>query len=167
VTVRRTIEVHAEDSLSIERYGIRAPSLDAPWANVHDALAIAEITLAHRAGRLPIVTVHLDGQTDERLTEQLTRDLSDRVTIEEAELGLDDDFFIERIDHLISHAGLNHETTFGCEKAPTQVDDPFTFDVAGLGFDDGVFARSGLSDPDTMWRFDQADRGFDDGLLSY
>lgn len=167
VTTRRTVEVHVEDPESVDAYGMRSPRLDAPWASVHDALAIGEIVLAHRAERMPIVTVRLDGQTDERLTQQLTRDLSDRVTIEESEIGLDDDFYIERIDHVISHAGFNHITSFGCEKVVSQIDDAFTFDVAGRGFDDGKFGRTGLSDPDNIFRFDTAGQGFDDGLLVY
>lgn len=166
VTTRRTVEVEVSDPVSIDRFGVRAPNLDAPWANQHDALAIGQIVLAHRAERLPIVTVRLDGQTDERLTQQLARDLSDRVTIDESEIGLDDDFYIERIDHVISHAGLNHVTSFGCEKVTSQIDSAFTFDVAGRGFDDGNFGKQGLDDPDNVFRFDTAGQGFDDGLLA-
>lgn len=166
VEVRRTVQVHVEDSVSIDRYGRRTGSINAPFANVHDALAIAEIILAHRAERLPIVQMLVINKTVERLTEQLGRDLSDRITIVEPELGLNDDFYIEQIAHH-SIGSFRHETTFGCEQAPTQIDSAFTFDVAGRGFGDGKFGLGGLSDPDNIFRFDTAGQGFDDGLLAY
>lgn len=166
VAVRRTVQVHFDDPVSIERYGRRTGSIEAPFANVHDALAIAEIVLAHRAERLPIVHMRVQNATDERLTQQLSRDLSDRITIVEPELGLDDEFFIEQIAHN-ADGFFYHETIFGCEKTLSQIDNAFTFDVAGRGFDDGKFGLAGLSDPDNMFRFDEAGRGFNDGLLAY
>lgn len=168
LSVASTFQVHAEDSTSIQRYGRRSPpSLDAPWVGIHDAKAIAEIMLAHRAERLPIVTFRVVNGNDTRMTQMLSRDLSDRVTVVEAETGLNADFYIEHIGHTITQAGLFHETTFGCEKAPTQPSSVFRFDTAGQGFNDGRFGITGLSDPDTMFRFDQEGQGFDDAVFAY
>lgn len=168
VAVRRTVQIRAEDSASIDDFKLRAPGIDAPWVNVHDALAIAEVTLAHRAQPLPIVRFLLDGGDDDTvMAQQLGRDLSDRLTIIETETAVNDEFFLERIEHTVSDGGGRLATVFGCEQVPAQVTDPFTFDVAGLGFDDGAFAKSGLSDPDTMWRFDEAGHGFNEGLLAW
>ena len=56
VAVRSTRQVFADDSESIRKYGRKSYTQDAPWVNVHDAEAIAEVILAHRAERLPIAS---------------------------------------------------------------------------------------------------------------
>ena len=165
-----TVQVHVEEPVSISRYGRRSYTQDAPWVNVYDAQAIAEILLAYRAERLPIVSLRmvsgLHGDST-RMTQMLSRDLSDRVTVVESESGLNDDFFIERIEHTISDAGAVHETVFGCEKAPTDISNVFRFDTAGHGFNDGLFGIVGMDDPAIMFRFDTASHGFDDGVFAH
>jgi hypothetical protein len=43
-------------------------------------------------------------------------------------------------------------------------DNPFTFDVAGAGFDDGVFDPTGADNPENVFIFDHATQGqFDFG----
>jgi hypothetical protein len=168
--VRRTVQVSAIESTSVSKYRTRSYSRDVPWAGVNDARAIVDLILARYAERLPIVTFRVASGTNgnsTRLLHQLARDLSDRVTVVEAQTGLSDDFFIERIEHTISEVGRLHETTFGCEKAPTPPASPFTFDVSGRGFNDGVFGAVGLDDPTTVFIFDHATQGkFDTGLLA-
>ena len=166
VRVVRTIQGQAEDTASIAKYGRRTYSGEAPWAGVEDAQAIADTILAYRAERLPIVNLRVVNGNDTRWTQQLSRDLSDRITIVDAETGLSGDFFIERIEHRISDAGLFHETVFGCEKVPTAGTSLFRFDVAGAGFNDGKFGATGLDNASTMFRFDTASQGFNDGILS-
>lgn len=152
-----TTQVHAEESVSIGRYGRRSmpASLDAPWLNENDAEAVAEIILGYRAERLPVVHIHLSNYNSTRLTQQLERDLSDRVTIIEDETALSADFFVERIHHVISDGGLRHQTTFGCEKRPTPTAG-FILDTSLL--DTGVLGSIGLDDPATIFILD-------DGLL--
>jgi hypothetical protein len=171
VQVVRTIQVHAEDADSIgtpeqPRYGRRSWPNDAPWAGVNDAEAIADLILAQRAERLPIVSVKLVSANDTRLTQMLSRDLSDRITIVDAATGLNDDFYIEQIQHSVSE-GLFHETVFGCEMVPATPTGLFRFDVAGAGFNDGKFGGTGLDDPDTIFLFDSATQGFDDGEFAH
>lgn len=163
-----TVQITAEDSTSISRYGRRSlPSGRQPvWAGVHDARAIADIILSQRAARLPTVTVTIVGGSDTQLAEQLGRDLSDRVHITDAETGLDADFFVEQIEHVIGAAGLFHTTRFGCEMVPTPASNPFTFDLSGSGFDDGAFGSQGLDDPDDVFIFDDPLQGqFDVGAF--
>jgi hypothetical protein len=78
---------------------------------------------------------------DKRLTQQLARDLSDRVHITDTELGLSADFFIEQISHATSGHGRVLTTTFGCEKADaTSPANLFTFGAATNGkFGTGKF----------------------------
>lgn len=166
VAVRRTAQVHAEDSTSITRYGRRSYSQDAPWVTQADADAIAAVILAHRAERLPIVSLRMVNGHDSRLTQMLSRDLSDRITIVDAETGLNDDFFVERIEHSISEAGLYHETVFGCEKVPTQATDVLKLDIGQL--DVNRLGFEGLSDSSLVFILDHATQGkLDEVLLGY
>jgi len=160
--------VSADEPVSVGRYGRRSmPSgRDPVWAGVHDAAAIADLILAQRAERLPTLKVTVKGANDTRLAEQLGRDLSDRVTVVNAELGLNRDFYIEQISHTVSEGGKWHHTTFGFEAAPATIGNVFRFDTAGQGFDDGVFGGIGRDEPDTIFRFDVAGQGFDDGVFA-
>jgi hypothetical protein len=57
-------------------------------------------------------------------------------------------------------------TSFGVEKIPPVVTNPFTFDLAGAGFDQGQFVGGGIDNPATMFRLDTAGQGFDQGVFS-
>lgn len=163
------IVVTVEDQQSIDRYGRKSmESGRLPvWCNQYDAQAILELIVAKRSERLPTITVTMRGAGNaSRLAECLGRNLSDRVHVTEALTGLDADCFIEQIAHAVRQGGLEHVTTFGLEKIPPVVTNPITFDVAGKGFNDGVFAGGGLDDPDTMFRFDVAGVGFNQGVFA-
>lgn len=165
-----TVQVAAEEPVSIGRYGRRsAPSTRSPvWASVYDAEAIADLILGQRAERLPTLTVTFRGGNAARLTQQLSRDLSDRVHVVDTNTGLDDDFFVEQISHTITQGGAEHVTTFGLEKAPDTGGNLFTFNVAGKGFNDGVFAMVGRDDPAAIFTFDAGSgHRFDEGLFAY
>lgn len=162
-----TVVVAAEDGSSITKYGRRTgTSLRRPvWAGIHDARAIADLIIGKRAERLAAISVTMFGN-DTRLLQQLTRDLSDRVHVIEPDTGLDADCYVERITHDITQAGYDHRTQFGLEKVPTTVATPFTFDVAGRGFNDGLFAQAGSDNPANMFLFDTASgHGFDQGVF--
>lgn len=173
VQVRRSYQVEAEDSTSIGRYGERDPlQLRARWAGVHDAAALADLVLAARAERAPLVTITLISGTREagdaaRVKQQLGRDLSDRVHIRELDnTCVDYDMFLERIKHRISDGGMLLATEFTLEKAAQQAANVFRFDDADYGFDNGVFAAAGLDDPEAIFIFDDADRGFGEGVFA-
>jgi hypothetical protein len=164
-----TVRVVVEDSTSIAQYGRRsADSERGPvWANAYDALAIAQILVGRRAQRLATLSVSIVGANSTRLAQILTRNLSDRVHLVEGHTGFDADAFVERIAHSIGQGGTEHRTTFGIEKAPTEVSNPFTFDVAGAGFNQGAFQALGIISGTSMFRFDVAGQGFDQGILAY
>lgn len=168
VPVTHTVQVHGEDPVSVDKHGRRAYPDDAPWAGVHDALAVAQVILGHRAERLPVIRARMVGGNDTRLAQMLGRDLSDRVRVDWAGGHINADFYVERIEHTLSKgAPVHHETVFGCEKAPSQVTNVFRFDTTGAGFDQGRFGRTGLDDPANMFRFDTAGQGFDQGVLAH
>lgn len=172
VTIAQTVQVQRSDDTSIANHGARSyPDSAAKWANRFDAEAIADLILNQRANRLPVVTITLtagaDGD-DTRLHQMLSRDLSDRITIVDAETGINAAFFIEQIQHDISQAGLYHVTRFACEKIRDQAGNVFRFDVAGAGFDDGVFGSDGLIDHTKILILGHATQGqLDQEVLAY
>lgn len=164
------VVVSAEDAESVGKYGPK--SLDAGrlpvWANVYDAAAILTLIVAKRGERLPTLQVTMrGGGSPQRLAECLGRNLSDRVHVTESLTGLDSDCFIEQIQHTVGQGGTEHVTTFGVEKIPPVVSNPFTFDLAGAGFDQGLFNGPGADNPANMFRFDTVGQGFDQGVFSY
>lgn len=172
----RTVKVGASDPVSIQRHGPRSNPDDAPWANTNDAYAIAQLLLAHYAQRRPTVQLRLVSSDSDHLLQILQRTISDMITISHGELGLSADFHIESIEHTIARmpstteadSGCEqrvHYATLGCERTGLVVPtDPFTFDVAGLGFDDGVFDPTAADDPTQVFIFDDPTQGqFDYG----
>lgn len=167
VSVIRTVKVGFEDTESRDRYGRRSYTEDVPWAGVNDAQAIAEIIVGYRARPRPGVQLRVVSQDIAHLTQILSRQVSDRITIRNDQLEMDADFHIESISHTISSLGALHAVVFGCEAVIEQAENVFIFDVAGHGFNDGVFAFAGLNDPDTIFLFDVAGQGFNDGMLAH
>ena len=143
VTVARTVQVSVTDTASQTAYGRRGlPSgIDLGDATVEDVVAVATTLVTRYAQRKPIVTIPVANLNDKRLTQQLARDLSDRVHITDTETGLNADFFIEQISHATSGTGRVLTTTFGCEKADaTSPANVFVFDDATNGkFGTGKF----------------------------
>ncbi|HSE08465.1 MAG TPA: hypothetical protein VLB29_07350 [Nocardioidaceae bacterium] len=167
VPVARTVEVSVTDSTSITRHGERSYPDDAPWANQHDALAVAQLLLAAYTERRPTVSLRIVSSDLPHHLEAVSRQISDLITIGNGELGLAGDFFIESVQHTLARMageddcpGPVHYATFGCERSGTVVpDNPFTFDKAGAGFDDGVFDPSGFDNPHAVFIFDDPAQG--------
>lgn len=171
VSTVTTRVIKAENTTSIGQYGPRSlPSAREPvWAHLNDAVAIAELILAQRAERLPTVTITIRGGNDTRLVQQLSRDLSDRITIVDAETGLNSDFHIEQIQHAISDAGAMLTTSFGCEKIPDPITDLLILNDAVRGLlGTGRLGGVGTNEPDVMFVLDDATQGvLGDSILAY
>lgn len=172
VDTSTTVRVTVEDVASIAKYGRRTQeNSQAPnWVGLYDAQAIAEILIGRRAERLPTLTttmVSTNAASSLRQAQIFNRELSDRVHVIEPHTGMDTDCFIERITHSIGQGGTEHRATFALEKIPTDVSSPFTFDVAGLGFNDGKFQALGVVPGADVFLFDAASQGFDQGAFGY
>lgn len=171
IPVLRTIKVSRMDTGSISEHGERSYPETAPWANANDAEAIANMILLHYAQRRPTVQLRVHTQNPSHFLQVLQRTISDRVHIRHDELGLDDDFFVERVTHTIQRinkagAAPVHSVVLGCEKQLELVSNPFTFDKRGAGFDQGVFDPISADDADTVFIFDDPTQGqFDVGLF--
>lgn len=152
VTAPKTRKSFNEDTTSIETYGPQSTTSEFPWANLNDMDSIAQVILGQRSDRLPVVYIKLNNGHPIRISNMLKRQLSDRVhLVEYLQTFMNDDYFIEVIEHNIEAGGRKHTVTLGCEKAREQSvieqdENPlpvFTFDVAGQGFDDGYFVEGG------------------------
>jgi hypothetical protein len=73
------------------------------------------IVTAYRVPR-PIVTVALKNANATRLAQMLTREVSDRVTVNESQTGLAAACFVERVEHVVTEAGRFQTTLLGLEK---------------------------------------------------
>jgi hypothetical protein len=168
VTVSRTVEILREDATSITDNGVRAwPNTNAPFLNVNDADAIGQQILTRYKDKTATVRLRVVACDGAYLAKILALELGDRITIHNRQFRLADDFTIERIEHTVLGRGKIHAVVFACERVRAQLTTAFTFDVAGLGFDDGVFGLSGYPDPSTLFRFDVAGQGFDQGKFGY
>ena len=170
ITAGASIKIDEIDSASISTHGDKSYPNDLQWVERHNAQAVAFIILAHYAQRRPIVQLRLVSCDPEHFEQMVTRTISDRITIRNGELGLFDDFFIESVAHTISRINPDqppvHSVILGCEKDIVEIENCFTFDVVGKGFDQGVFCGQGVDDPDTVFIFDDPQQGqFDFGVF--
>jgi hypothetical protein len=170
IVVKRNLKIHREDSGSISQHGERAYPDAAPWANANDADAIAGAILVRYAERRPTVDLRVVTQDPVHFLQIVTRTVGDRIHIRNDEMGIDDDYFVERITHSITRFNQPghfpvHSVIFGCEKATVQSSNPFRFDVRGAGFDQGIFDPISSDSPFTAFMFDHPVNGvFDFGV---
>lgn len=168
----RTDIVKQSDADSIRLNGTKSYPNEAPWANFYDAIALTDLALAYYAKRRPTVAMRVVNCDDAHTAEINARTVSDRITIANDELRLDTDFHVERLEHTVTRLGIVHAAVMYCEMAPGELSPgavPFTFDVAGRGFDDGVFDVSGgIGDFSSVFIFDHPTQGqFNFGRFGY
>lgn len=162
VSVRTTELVKAEDPTSQSRYGIRTwPSLREPaWASLPDAQAIADLILAQRAQRIPTVRIEVANRSDAAVTQQLTRNLSDRIRLTIPTADLDSEFFIERIEHTIDEGGRVFTTALFLERVPTTAANWLVLDSSTQGrLNSATLGGVGLSSSTTAFRLGDPLRG--------
>jgi hypothetical protein len=165
--VVRTVKVTAEDAASIATYERNEWPGEVPWANIYDAQAIATRIVAVYAQPRPAVTITVASLDASYLAQIIARQISDRITIRDDDIGINTDYMIEKITHRITKLGVMHEVTFGCQVVdPTQPANAFTFDVAGKGFNDGAFSTAGIDSAANVFRFDAAGQGFNQGVFA-
>lgn len=172
VPVIKTVKIALQDSASIASHGERDHPDQAPWAGASDAYAVALLILSHYAQRLPTVQLRLAASDPGHWAQVVGRTIGDRITIKHDELGMAADFFIESVEHTITRIWQDrppvHSVILGCEKVPvTAPANPFTFDLRGSGFDQGLFDPISSDDPTTIWIWGHPVQGvFDNGLFA-
>jgi hypothetical protein len=166
VPIARTVTITATDPSSVGNYGPQDwPAGAPPFVNQYDAQAIATRLVAIYAARRPSLTFTLDGYTPALLATLLQMQISDRITVRNDIGGINTDFVIERLVFQVKQLDML-ELTIGCQVAdPVQPTNIFQFDVAGHGFNQGLFGTEGLDSATTVFRFDTAGQGFNQGVF--
>jgi hypothetical protein len=104
------------NTTSIQTYGQREYT---PGMRREIAISVAQdlanaVVVMYQNPR-PIVEITMIGGDSTALGQCLGREISDRVTVVNTEIGLNTDVMVDRIAHAIHYGGNLHETTFGCE----------------------------------------------------
>lgn len=93
-------ELEVEDTASQGDYGVRRFGAEPQYiGKTLNARDWAGYVVGAFKDPIPMLRLSFSPYDDTILTEMLSRKLSDRVTVVNGELGLDDDFFIEKIDY--------------------------------------------------------------------
>ena len=141
VTAADPVVLQAEDATSQTAYGKRSyPSPGKHIPDPEEALDWANYNLGIYKDPIPLITLTLHGAYSSTiLTEILTRDLSERVTVvaeNSVGLGINQDFFIEAEQHMIMPGGY-HVATYLL--SPAEAYGGFwVLDVSELGFNSRV-----------------------------
>jgi len=111
----------AEDATSQTAYGIRTYTFPAPLqGSVQNALDYARAVLSVYKGPLPLLQVGFQANRDAtRFAEVILRDISDRVTVVAngvADLGINEDFFVESMRHHVNVA-RHHDVEYEVSSA--------------------------------------------------
>lgn len=159
VAVATTTKVQSEDAGSVGRFGRNTWPKDAPYANRYDCQAIADRVVTTYATNRPVVTFEIENLDANYFAQIRNRRLSDRITIRDDQLGVNDDYIIERLEHTVSNHFTQHRAKFTCEvPQPDQPENVFTFDVSGKGFNDGLFGGTGIDTASNVFMFDPPDQ---------
>lgn len=111
-------EIEAIDAASQAKYGPRSYQLASPWhINAAYALAACQYFVSQAKDPQPVITLSIPAGADANIAEKAeTLALSDRITLEAngglTQLGINQDFFIESIEHSFGGAGEFWQTRF-------------------------------------------------------
>lgn len=152
--VQREFKAQAVDVSSVNIFGQHSWDRGVPFANRYDAQAIANRIVATYATNRPVITFEIENLSSAYMAQIRGRQLSDRIHIRDDQLGVDDDYIIERVEHTVTKF-LRHRLKLTCEvPQPVQPVNVFTFDVAGAGFNDGLFGVDGIDNATNLFIFD-------------
>lgn len=108
--------VSASNAQSQGKYGKRTFRLPGPWyGNSNDAWDLVNYIVSRYGEPVPRLALRLPAnRNNDMLTQALTRRISDVITVvaqgSQTQMGLNEDFFIERVEHRIDLGGGRHVT---------------------------------------------------------
>ena len=121
----------AEDSTSQDDYQKRTLTFDGNYMDDADqAQDLASYAIGKYKEPRGELTIAIQNQNSTILTQILTREISDRITIVNTKLGINADYFIDYIEHDISISGLSHTATY--RLADTTNEDFWCLDFSAL-----------------------------------
>lgn len=122
VTVQTTTNVTqtVDNTASIAKFGKQVYGLNIrPEIDVNVVQDLVNAIVGIYQNPRPTAIISVLNATDERITQILTREISDRITIIEPQTGVAGDYWIDHIAHTVDVAGRRHEVRFGCEQVLT------------------------------------------------
>ena len=118
ITISDPFTIKAEDSTSQTTYGVRTfpRPVEAKWVPTQEeAKSWCLQNLGAHKDPTPVMQLAFNAnKSGDTLTQALTRDISDRITVKastNAKLGINRDFYIESVSHKITAGGL-HQTSY-------------------------------------------------------
>jgi hypothetical protein len=123
----------ASDEVSIGLFGVSSgPDISTQFISSDgQAFSLASYIVTLRSDFETPVVVELDAGDPTSLTQQLERELQDRVTINDTVIGTSGDYIIEAVEHEISEGGNRFITRFTLSRYGDNV--PFVFDSTTQG----------------------------------
>ncbi len=118
---RTKITKYAEDTASQTAYQKRVYRLDGKYlTNASTAQEFCNWAVGRYKDPGAEISVTIVNEDTARLTQILSREISDRVTIVNTELGLSDDFYIDYMTHTITDSGTNHKVVYKLSKSANE-----------------------------------------------
>ncbi|MDD5220410.1 MAG: hypothetical protein PHV11_07580, partial [Candidatus Bipolaricaulis sp.] len=114
--------VKSEDSTSQTAYQKRDRPLDAQFmASVDQCQQYCDYVLAKTKDVWPDIDMTLKNRSDTVMTAILNRAISDRITVQNTELGLDDDYFINSMQHDVDMRMKTHKCRWALRTATPEL----------------------------------------------
>jgi hypothetical protein len=112
------VRVKSEDASSQLVYDVREYNMEIPYyQNVDVMQGVADYIVAQKKEVSPSYEVELINNTSSELCQILSRQISDRITLQSVEFNIDDDFFIEKIRHEINPVAKTHKCVWTVGRA--------------------------------------------------
>lgn len=117
-----TVTVKSESPTSQAKYGERTYPIENHFIpDTATAQTYTEYIRDKYKEPIPIIYLEYSAQKNSSLLEEArVRDVSDRITIQSdaaSQLGINADFFVERITHRVYHNGKSHDVRYECSEA--------------------------------------------------
>ena len=105
------------DATSIQDHGERTLDLRTKYPlSIEDAVYMINYALNFYKDPQPLVRMTIQGKTDALLAQVLNRNISERVSVVNTRLGMNTEFYIEKVEHEIDEGDL-HTVTYTLGKA--------------------------------------------------
>lgn len=140
VTKNSPVRISAEDAASQLAYGEKTYQLPAKWLqNTNIGTDYTKYLVSRYKDLVPLILLEYYAHRDATaMTQALTRNVSDRITIvatgDRTRLGLNGDFFIEAISHIIADGGKSHRVVYELSDASGDAG-YWTLGVSALGIE--------------------------------
>jgi hypothetical protein len=115
VAGKQRVVTTVDTTASVAAYGVQTPDSSfslLPTISTASAQAVIDAFIQYAQTDRAMVTVTLINRDFDHLWQQLTRGVSDRVTVVDDALGLSGDIWIDQTDHAYGALGLDLRTTF-------------------------------------------------------